>query len=90
MKGSIDLQLTINQKYSLQTWVGNILYATQHSGGMVEHHLVGAGLIRRFKGLTIPNYPAHAGDQQTERVVEIYNKRLAEVETDLSLQIEVH
>ena len=30
--------------------------------------MVGAKLARRFKGISIPNHPAHAGDKQTERV----------------------
>lgn len=34
---------------------------------MVEQHLVGAKLERRFKGIAVPNFPAHAGDRQTER-----------------------
>ena len=42
--------------------------AKQRSDGIVEHHLVGATLERRFKGIEIPNYPAHAGSQPTSRV----------------------
>lgn len=173
--------IALDPKASPASWVNSILEkAKGFSGGVVEHHLVGARLARRFKGISIPNHPAHAGDQQTERagdftvsslvyhvtaapsrnvlqkcagnlkaglhpillipreqenkarilaqddgidkeltiisiedfialniielateeskdffsvlkeIVEIYNQRLAEVETDLSLQIEVH
>jgi len=41
--------------------------AKQRSGGVAEQHLVGAKLERRFKSITVPNYPAHAGDVQTAR-----------------------
>lgn len=41
--------------------------AKQRSGGVVEQHLVGAKLERRFKDTEIPNHPAHAGDRQTAR-----------------------
>lgn len=36
-------------------------------GHSVVEQLVGAILARRFKGMDIPNHPAHAGDNQTER-----------------------
>jgi hypothetical protein len=41
--------------------------AKQRSGGVVEQHLVGAKLERRFRDIRIPNHPAHAGDRQTAR-----------------------
>jgi hypothetical protein len=41
--------------------------AKGRSGGVVEQHLVGAKLERRFKGTPVENYPVHAGDRQTER-----------------------
>ena len=41
--------------------------AKQYSDGMVEHHLVGAILERRFRGIEIPNYPAHTGSRSASR-----------------------
>jgi hypothetical protein len=41
--------------------------ATQRSDGIVDHHLVGAILERRFRGIEIPNYPAHPGSRPTSR-----------------------
>jgi hypothetical protein len=50
------------------TWVHMIVEnAKQRSGGVVEQHLVGAKLERRFTSLSVPNHPAHAGDVQTAR-----------------------
>lgn len=176
-----SLKLDVDRRQAPTTWVNVIIEnAKGRSGGVVEQHLVGAKLARRFRDFSIPNHPAHAGDRQTERagdfeisqmvyhvtsapsrnvlqkcaanirvgllpvlvvprdqeskarilaqdegidkeltiisiedfvalniielatdeskdfftvlkeIVEIYNKRLSEVETDLSLQIEVH
>lgn len=176
-----SLKLDVDRRQAPPTWVNVIIEnAKGRSGGVVEQHLVGAKLARRFRDFSIPNHPAHAGDRQTERagdfeisqmvyhvtsapsrnvlqkcaanirvgllpvlvvprdqeskarilaqdegidkeltiisiedfvalniielaideskdfftvlkeIVEIYNKRLSEVETDLSLQIEVH
>jgi len=62
------LNLDINQRYSPQTLISILLEnAKGRSGGIVEQQLVGAKLARRFKEISIPNYPAHAGDRQTER-----------------------
>ena len=176
-----NLKLDIDRRQAPTTWISLIVEnAKERSSGVVEQHLVGAKLEKRFKGIAVPNHPAHAGDRQTERegdftisklvyhvtatpsrgvlqkcagnirvgrhpillipheqenkarvlaqdegidreltiisiedfvalniielateeskdffsvlkeIVEIYNRRLAEVETDLSLQIEVH
>ena len=41
--------------------------AKSHSGGIVEQHIVGAKLARRFQDRAIENFPAHAADQQTDR-----------------------
>jgi hypothetical protein len=41
--------------------------AKQRSGGIVEQHLVGAKLERRFPQIQVSNHPAHAGDRQTAR-----------------------
>ncbi|MBN1936239.1 MAG: DUF4928 family protein [Anaerolineae bacterium] len=63
-----NLKLELNKTHSPQIWVGTILEnAKGRSGGVVEQQLVGAKLARRFKGMDIPNHPAHAGDRQTER-----------------------
>ena len=176
-----NLKLQLDRGQSPSSWVSLILEnAKDRSSGAVEQHLIGAKLQRRFPKISIPNFPAHAADRQTQRIgdfavagsvyhitatpsrsliekcaknvksgklpvllvpsnqeykaktlaesegidrtllvmsiegfvalnvvelaaeeqkdffavlreiVEIYNKRLAEVETDLSLQIEVH
>src|SRR3970040_1845526 len=62
------LKPEIDNTHSPQTWVGSILESAKgRSGGVVEKQLIGAKLARRFKGLDIPNHPAHAGDRQTER-----------------------
>ena len=63
-----NLKLDIDRRQSPSTWVHAIVEnAKSHSGGVVEQHLVGAKLERRFKGVSIPNFPAHAADAQTER-----------------------
>ncbi len=63
-----NLKLDIDRRQAPTTWVRMIVEsAKQRSGGVVEQHLVGAKLEKRFKGLTVPNYPAHAGDAQTAR-----------------------
>ena len=63
-----NLKLEIDRRQAPTTWVNIIVdNAKGRSGGVVEQHLVGAKLERRFQGLEIPNHPAHAGDRQTER-----------------------
>lgn len=63
-----NLKLDIDRRQAPTTWVNVIVEnAKGRSGGVVEQHLVGAKLARRFTGMTIPNHPAHAGDKQTER-----------------------
>jgi hypothetical protein len=63
-----NLKLDIDRRQSPTTWVKVIVEnAKGRSGGVVEQQLVGAKLARRFKGMEIPNHPAHAGDRQTER-----------------------
>jgi len=63
-----NLKLDIDRRQAPTTWVNVIVEnAKGRSGGVVEQQLVGAKLARRFKGLDIPNHPAHAGDRQTER-----------------------
>jgi len=63
-----NLKFVIDRRQAPTTWVGVIVEnAKGHSGGIVEQQLVGAKLERRFKGISVPNHPAHAGDKQTER-----------------------
>lgn len=64
-----NLRLDIDRRQSPTTWINVIIEnAKGRSGGIVEQQLVGAKLARRFKEISIPNHPAHAGDRQTERV----------------------
>lgn len=63
-----NLKLDIDRRQAPSMWVHMILEnAKQRSGGVVEQHLIGAKLERRFQGAAIPNHPAHAGDRQTSR-----------------------
>jgi hypothetical protein len=63
-----NLKLDIDRRQAPMTWVNLIVEsAKQRSGGVVEQHLIGAKLERRFKGIAVPNHPAHAGDRQTDR-----------------------
>lgn len=63
-----SLKLQVDRRQTPATWIHIIIEnAKDRSGGVVEQHLVGAKLERRFKGMTVPNYPAHAGDKQTAR-----------------------
>ena len=63
-----NLKLAIDRRQAPSAWVHLIVEsAKQRSGGVVEQHLVGAKLARRFKSFVIPNHPAHAGDRQTDR-----------------------
>ncbi|MEK7324046.1 MAG: DUF4928 family protein [Chloroflexota bacterium] len=62
------MKFDINQRHSPSTWISTIIRnAEGYSDDVVEQHLVRAKLERRFKGISISNYPAHAGDKQTER-----------------------
>lgn len=63
-----NLRLEIDRRQAPTTWVNLIVEnAKGRSGGVVEQHLVGAKLARRFKEIDIPNHPAHAADSQTDR-----------------------
>lgn len=63
-----NLKLDIDRRQAPTAWVNLIVEnAKQRSGGVVEQHLVGAKLERRYKGVNIPNHPAHAADRQTSR-----------------------
>lgn len=63
-----NLKLDIDRADSPSSWIQLILErAKGRSGGVVEQHLVGAKLEKRFHDISVPNYPAHAADAQTER-----------------------
>jgi len=63
-----NLKLTLDRKQAPSAWIRIILEGAKgRSGGIVEQHLVGAKLEKRFTDIPIPNYPAHAADVQTER-----------------------
>ena len=63
-----SLKLDLDRGHSPSAWVHVILErAKGRSGGVIEQHLVGAKLEKRFDDIAIPNYPAHAADAQTER-----------------------
>jgi hypothetical protein len=63
-----NLKLDLDRRQAPTTWINLIVEnAKQRSGGVVEQHLVGAKLERRFKHVTVSNHPAHAGDRQTAR-----------------------
>jgi hypothetical protein len=63
-----NLKLEIDRRQSPTTWIHLIVEsAKQRSGGIVEQHLVGAKLEKRFPDLEVSNHPAHAADMQTAR-----------------------
>ena len=63
-----NLKFDLDHRQAPSAWIHIIVEnAKQRSGGVVEQHLIGAKLERRFRNLTIPNHPAHAGDSQTAR-----------------------
>lgn len=63
-----NLKLDIDRRQSPSAWIHLIIEnAKTRSGGVVEQHLIGAKLERRFKNISLPNYPAHAADVQTAR-----------------------
>ncbi len=64
-----SLRLDVDRRQAPSSWVAEILESARNnqSGGVVEQHLVVAKLERRFADQEIPNQPAHAGDQQTDR-----------------------
>lgn len=63
-----NLSLSLDRSQAPTAWVELILEnARGRSGGVIEQHLVGAKLARRFPNIEILNFPAHAADQQTAR-----------------------
>lgn len=72
-----NLKLEIDRRQAPTTWINIVIEnAKGRSGGVVEQHLVGAKLARRFEGVDIPNHPAHAGDKQTDRAGDFAISRL--------------
>lgn len=62
-----SLELDLDRRQAPSTWINMLIDSAKgHSSGIVEQHLIGAKLERRFKQ-SVPNYPAHAADRQTER-----------------------
>lgn len=75
--GRQNLKLEIDRRKSPHAWVEQIVEnAKGRSGGVVEQHLVGAKLAKRFQELEIPNHPAHAADRQTSRAGDFAIARL--------------
>lgn len=63
-----NLKLDIDRRQTPSYWISLIVEnAKDRSGGIVEQHLVGAKLERRFKAIDVANFPAHAADYQTDR-----------------------
>lgn len=63
-----NLKINIDRRHAPTTWIHMIVESAKaRSGGVVEQHLIGAKLQRRFSNIDIPNYPAHAADVQTAR-----------------------
>jgi len=74
---SQNLKLRINRRQAPATWLDLIISnAKSRSGGVVEQHLVGAKLERRFDDVEVENHPAHAADLQTERAGDFAIERL--------------
>lgn len=72
-----NLKLEIDRRQSPATWLSIILGSAKgRSGGIVEQHLVGAKLERRFTGVEISNHPSHAADAQTDRVGDFSIERV--------------
>jgi hypothetical protein len=72
-----NLKLDIDRRQSPSMWIQLIVEgAKQRSGGIVEQHLIGAKLQRRFRNILVANHPAHAGDRQTSRAGDYVISRL--------------
>jgi len=73
-----NLRLEIDRRQSPAMWISEIVTSAKgRSGGVVEQQLVGAKLAKRFRGMDIPNHPAHAGDRQTDRTGDFTIQRAA-------------
>jgi hypothetical protein len=63
-----NLKVDINRREAPAAWIRMILQsASGRSTGVVEQHLVGAKLQRRYPRLSVANHPSHAADVQTSR-----------------------
>ncbi|RMG39717.1 MAG: DUF4928 domain-containing protein [Methanobacteriota archaeon] len=72
-----NLKLSIDRRQTPTAWINLIIEnAKSRSGGVVEQHLVGAKLAKRFSGLEVPNHPAHAADRQTGRTGDFVIRNL--------------
>lgn len=66
--GGVPLRPQCDRGHSPGAWIDSILTAAElRSCGVVERHLVGATLQRRYPDITIPNNLGDAGDTQTGR-----------------------
>lgn len=64
-----NLKFDVNRLESPTAWIHLILEKSKGiSGGIVEQHIVGAKLQKRYEDFPIPNHPAHSADAQTERL----------------------
>jgi hypothetical protein len=64
-----NLKFDVNRLESPTAWIHLILEKSKGiSGGIVEQHIVGAKLQKRYADLPISNHPAHCADAQTERL----------------------
>jgi hypothetical protein len=73
-----NMKLDLDRRQAPSEWVRVIIASAKgQSGGIVEQHLIGAKLERRFSpGIVIPNHPAHAADRQTDRAGDFAIKKL--------------
>jgi len=63
-----NLRIAFERSYSPVEWIRRILEeAKPKSGGVVEQHLIGAKLERRYTDVEVANFPSHAADDQTGR-----------------------
>jgi hypothetical protein len=66
-----NLKFDLDRRKAPTAWIGTILdKAEGRSGGVVEQHLVGAKLSKRYEerdDIEVENQPAHAADVQTQR-----------------------
>jgi hypothetical protein len=60
-----NLKLELDRGESVTTWINVLLQSTsQWSRGVIEQHLIGATLERRFPALSVSCHPAHAPNRQ--------------------------
>lgn len=67
--GRQNLKVGFERHHTPSEWIGKILEAAKSkSGGVVEQHLVGAKLQKRYPQIEVANFPGHAADKQTGRL----------------------